>query len=298
MKVRREVDRPDGRSISYSQLSFGQTCGLRLKFHRDRVKTKGIGIHLLYGRALHGGIDARAKGRARSDAEAVRMAIGILRSQVREQREPITWDEPWKTLKDGSPAADSYGSLCTPEVCEWWLERQVPLYLARYPDLQVVRAEHRIFVPLSQPDGAGWKHAWSLECWLDREMRDGSINDLKSSSDAWDEADFRKYRIQALIYMGAYYGFYKRPPAYFEFHVLPRMREGDAKGGFRAHPLIQTFRVEWAPAEIQRCIDSIVKPQITAIEAGVFVANPASRLCSRKWCQYWDWCSFGAGDHL
>src|SRR5262249_41220319 len=233
MKVRRATERPSGHSISYSQISAAQTCGLRLKFQRQHVKQKGISIALLYGRALHAGIEARSKGRARTDEEAARIAVISLRNDIARQKEPVSWDEPWKTLKDGSVSADSYGNLCTPEVCEWWLRHQVPLYLGRFPDLEVVRSEHRIFVPLTEPEGVKWKDHWSLECWLDREMADGSIHDLKSAGSAWDDADLRKSSVQAHIYMGAYYSFYQRPPTYFEFHVLPRLRAGDVKTGFR-----------------------------------------------------------------
>lgn len=295
MKVQRETERPEGASVSYTQLS--QPCGLRLKFRRQRVKDKDVGIFLLYGRALHAGIEARAKGRARTDEEAVRVAVATLRSTILQERLPISWDDLWEANQDGGVSADSYGRLCTPEICEWWLRHQVRLYLERFPDQQVVRSEHHIFVPLGQPPGANWRRPWSLECWLDREMRDGSIHDVKSAGSAWGDRDIRKYRIQALIYMGAYSYFYKRQPTYFEFHILPRIREGSI-GNYRPAPLVQTVRIEWQADVIQRYVDSVVKPQISVIEANAYVANPGGSLCSERYCSYWAHCGFGSGTNV
>jgi hypothetical protein len=294
MRVQRETSRPQGQSVSYTQLS--QVCGGRLKFHRQRVKLKDVGIFLLYGRALHAGLEARAKGRARSDAEAMEYALRALHQAISLSQLPVSWDEPWRTNQDGGISADSYGNLCSQEAAEWWLGRQVALYLDRYPDQQVVRSEHHIFVPLTAPSGVMWRHPWSLECWLDREMRDESIHDIKSTAKPWDESDVRKYRVQALVYMAAYYHEYKRRPAYFEFQVLPRVRSG-AQGAYEARPEIQTFRIEWDQKAIQAYLDSVVKPQITVIEADAFVFAPGNKLCSSRWCGYWDWCSFGAGEH-
>jgi hypothetical protein len=294
MRVRRETERPSGASISYSQLSSAQACGLRLKFHRARVPQKSVSVMLLYGRALHAGIEARSKGRARTDEEAARIAVGVIRSEVAKQKLPVEFDDPWETLKDGSVSADSYGRLPNLEACEYWLRHQVPLYLQRFPDLQVVRSEHRIFVPLTPPSGVTWQRQWSLECWLDREMKDGSVHDLKSANAPWGERDVRKSRIQALIYMAAYYSFYGHRPTYFEFHVLSRLRE-ERKAPFRPAPRVDVHRFEWNLGLIQAYLDSIVKPQIAVIEAEHYVANPGGSLCTSKYCSFFDHCVFGTG---
>jgi hypothetical protein len=308
VKAQRTTQRPDGHSVSWSQLSQGQACGGKLKFKRARVADKDVGIFLLYGRALHAGLEARAKGRARTDQDATRLAVMALRHEIGTSKLPVSWDKPWKANEDGSISAASYGNLHSLEVAEWWLEQQVPLYLARYPDQQVVRSEHRIFVPLTPPPGVTWSRPWSLECWLDREMKDGSIHDIKSSGDAWDARDIRKYRLQALVYMAAYWSFYSKlpperrltetgAPTHFEFHVLPRMRENVGKG-YRPRPELQVVRVEWNPKAIQATIDSVVKPWVTVIEQNAYTFNPGASLCNPDWCGYWDHCAFGAGDHL
>lgn len=295
MRVRREVERPEGASVSYTQLS--QNCGLKLKFKRAKVPVKDVGISLLYGRALHAGIEARAKGRARDDEEAVRLAVASLRSSIQNSRLPVSWDDWWTANQDGGISADTYGKLCNAEACEWWLGRQVRLYLERYPEQRVRRSEHHIFVPLTQPDHVTWRKRWSLECYLDREMDDGSIHDIKSATKPWDVRDVRKGSIQALVYMGAYYSFYGRQPSHFEFHILPRLRAGE-QGSYDFKPELQVVRVEWDPARIQAYLDSVVKPQITIIEQEAYVANPADGLCSEKWCSYWTHCSFGSGKNL
>jgi hypothetical protein len=293
MKVRRTTARPEGNSVSYTQLS--QFCGLRLKFKRQKVKDgRGTGIFLLYGRALHAGIEASAKGRARTDEEAVKLAVASLRYSISAERKPVEWDDPLEHNKDGSVSAASFGNLHDQAAAEWWLERQVALYLRTYPEQNVDRSEHRIFVPISPPEGVTWTRPWSLECWLDREMKDGSIHDIKSAGKPWSPQDVRKGRIQALIYMAAYWHFYQRQPSHFEFHVLPRQR---GEGG-EAKLELQVVRVDWDSRQIQAYIDSVIKPQITVIEQETYVANPASSLCSERWCSYWQHCSFGAGDHV
>jgi len=293
MKVQRTTERPEGHSVSYTQLS--QPCGLRLKFRRQRVPdNRGTGIFLLYGRALHAGPEARSKGRAQTDEEAVRLALASLRSSIRNETKPVEWDDPLEYLKDGSISAATFGNLHDQEAAEWWLERQVKLYLDSYPDQQVSRSEHRIFVPISPPDGVKWSRPWSLECYLDREMKDGSIHDIKSSAKLWSAQDIRKGTVQALIYMGAYWSFYKRQPSHFEFHILPRQR---GEGG-EAKLELQVVRVEWDPKRIQAYIDSVIKPQITIIEQETYVANPASTLCNERWCSYFAHCAFGSGDHV
>jgi hypothetical protein len=287
MKAQRETHRPQGHSVSYTQLS--QPCGLRQKFKRQRVADKDVGVFLLYGRALHAGIDARSKGRALNSEEAVRVAVATFHASLRDERKPISWDDLWEQNLDGTTSADSYGNLCTPEVCDWWLARQIPVYLEHFPDQRVKRAEHRIFVPLTPPPHVTWKGPWSLECWLDREMDDGSIHDIKSGGRPWGDQERRKYRVQALIYMAAYHAEYGRQPSHFEFHVLPR-RRGEQE--------VQVVRVEWDLKAIQAYIDSVIKPQITIIEQEAYVANPGGSLCSKKYCQYWDHCAFGEGTHL
>ena len=298
MKVRRQAERPSRHSISYSQLS--QSCGLRLKFHRQRVPKKGLGIGLLYGRSLHAGIESYSKGRTRTVEEATKLALGVMDFEVRNAQTQVNFDDPWEVTKDGCVAASpkgNYGRLPTLEACLYWLRHQVPLYLEHYPDAEVMRSEHHVFVPLTEPKGANWTTSWSLECYLDREMADGSIHDIKTTADAWDERDKRKNRSQAWIYMAAYYYFYGRPPTRFEFHVLPRMREGE-KGNFGPRSQLDVVPFDFDMGAIQTYIDAVIKPQITVIEREAYVADPGSYTCNSKWCGYWHHCRFGEGENL
>lgn len=292
MKVQRTTERPEGRSISHTQLS--QHCDLKNRWRLEKVGGEGIGIFLLYGRAFHAGIEARSKLRARTNEEAAAMAVSSFRHEISTQRVPISWDDPQELLKDQKTvSAETYGNLSNQGLCEWWLVRQVPLYLERFPDAKVQRSEHRIFVPLTEPWGVQWSRPWSIECWLDREMADGSIHDIKTSQKLWGEGEIRKNRPQALLYMAAYYHFHKRVPTHFEFHVLPRLR-GDDGPDLR----VQVVRVEWDARAIQNYLDGVVKPRVTMRDRGLYPANPGSALCSPKYCEFWKHCAFGEGTNL
>ena len=294
MRVRRETQRPDGRSISWTQIVQALTCGKRLEFYTQRLPQKDIGIGLIYGRAIHAALATYQKGYAKTPEAATAAAIRALDAELAGTRLPVRWDEPWEVTQAGlvSTAAKNYGRLPSREACAGWLRHQVPLYLRAFPARDVLRSEHRIFVPLTPPRGVEWSSPWSLECWIDLELTADRVRDLKSTDDAWKPQDARKAEGQALVYMGAYYHFYRREPRHFEFHVLPRLCEA-AELEYGPAPRVDVHRVEWDAARVQAFIDDVVKPIVTMRDRGIYPANPGSSLCTQKYCGFWDHCRFG-----
>jgi len=295
LNARREVSRPSGLSISYSQLN--KDCDLSLRWHRERVARNNIGIFLIYGSALHHGIELFMKRVARTPNQAVQAASAYLQREIRapqRRRLPLQWELPPETLKDGSisKAKNNYGKLWCQEICDYWLSRQIPLWIERYGHLEFLRTEHRMFVPMRREEH--WKNDWSFEAVLDLECKGDLICDLKSTSEPWDEADVKKYSMQAHLYMAAYYVTYGREPT-FKFLVLPRCYDADVCGPAAR---LDEFEVKFDLDYSQQIIDGVVRPRVNMIEAGIFAANPTSRLCNERWCPYHYHCKFGSGTHL
>lgn len=293
----RDVTRPPGRSISYSQAS--KNCDLDLYWHRKRIQQSHLGIALLYGRAAHKANDAFGHGHARTHEEAVRAAQAHVRTELlhpRRRTQPIRWDDPPEVNQDGaiSKSKGNYGKLWCPEVVHYWLKQQVPLWLAQNSGRKLIRSEHQIFVPLTPEPH--WKTPWSIECWIDSEWEGDRILDTKYPAEPWDDDKAKGYELQALLYMFAYAYHYGRMPT-FEFNAMPRTFDKTLSG---PKPLIQRFEVKWDERRVQNVIDGVIKPKIEMIEskAHAFTANPSGYWCSSSWCSYHDHCAFGTGKHL
>jgi hypothetical protein len=287
LTVERTVSRPVGNSISFSQLNHD--CDLALSYHRQRIPRSGIGIFVIYGSAIHRGIEAHNKGEARNSSEAVRAAIAFLDREINSpnrKKFPLTWDDPPDLNKDGSisKARGNYGKLWCREVAVYWLERQIPVYIKKYGSIRILRTEHSIFVPLTPK--SSWRDSWAFEAKLDLECEGDLIADLKSTTEPWDNPD--KYDLQANLYMGAYFAHYDRIPT-FKFLVIPRVFGKDE---------IQEWEIPFDPSKIQRYIDAVVRRKVDQVEAGIFPAKPSSRSCHEKYCPWWYFCFFGAGDHI
>jgi PD-(D/E)XK nuclease superfamily protein len=288
LTVERSVSRPQGNSISYSQLAHD--CDLALWWHRQRIARSGIGIFVIYGSAIHRGIEAHNKGEARTAKEAVRAAVSFLDREINSptrKKFPLTWDDPPERNKDGaiSKARGNYGRLWCREAAVYWLERQIPAYIRRYgSEIKILRTEHQIFVPLTQ--NPKWTFSWSFEAKLDLECKGDLIADLKTTGEPWENPD--KYLLQAHLYMGAYLMHYEKVPT-FKFLVMPRVYGSDN---------IQEWEIPFDVDKIQRYIDGVVRRKVDQIEAGIFPAKPSSHSCNSKYCAWHYHCQFGTGTNL
>src|SRR6266536_1815109 len=103
LNVERSVSRPQGNSISFSQINHD--CDLALYWHRERTPRSGLGIYVIYGSAVHRGIEAYSKRQARNHKEAVRAAVALLDREINapnRDKLPLQWDDQPETNKDGS----------------------------------------------------------------------------------------------------------------------------------------------------------------------------------------------------
>lgn len=323
VEVRAEARTPAGRHVSYTQLS--QNCDLKLKFHRARVRQKHVGVAAIYGSAFHAGVEAFLKGKAKTPAEAVKAAKGYLANEMISENRltiPIRWDEYHEVNLDGTVSGSPTGNfarLSAPEFCNFWLERQLPVWIALYGGLKVKASEHRIDVKLTKQEK--WSGEWSIECWLDFEVEgEARIIDLKSAASPWDEKDVHEKAIQANLYMGAYQQHYDVDPTTFDFHVLPRTKAAlaefeliglwtttDAKvlkkeGWPSPHDVelaaVQVHAIPFDPDRTNTYVKGVIRPKIALIEAEAFVANPTGWWCSNRYCGYFDHCAFGNGENL
>lgn len=297
--VEQTTQRPPGHSISYTQAS--KNCDLELRWHRERVRQSHLGASLLYGRALHNGIEAFMHQRVFTAAQAVQVAKAYVSYELGSpyrDKQPIRWDEKPERRQDGQVALSpkgNYGRLSCQQLIDFWLERQIPLWLNTYGHLKILRSEHQIFVPLTpQPD---WKNPWSIEAWLDLEFEGDLIVDVKSTGDPWDDRDFKKNSMQGLLYMACYRYRYGKLPR-FVFHVLPRSWDKD-QGGPALR--IDEKPVVWDKQRVQRYIDGVIRRKVSLIEAGpgAMAAAPGGWWCDPSWCSYYEHhCAFGKGNHL
>lgn len=221
--------RPSGHSISYSQAT--SNCDLRLSFRRRRIKVSvPTGIAMIIGRALHSGGENMLRGAAKTPAQAVSAALRTFHAEVSkaESGPGVRWDDWHERNLDGSISLKekNFGSLPSPEFVEFWLVRQLALWLLVNRDLKIRYSEHRIFVPLRGE--AHWKTPWSLEMWLDIVVVDEEgwgIVDLKTSGAPWEAREIHKGTHQADLYMGGMAREMGSLPARpFEFHILPRTK--------------------------------------------------------------------------
>jgi hypothetical protein len=312
---RHRTPRPKGNRISYSQLS--SPCDLRLKFRRERVVVDSqTGVSLLLGRAFHEGIEAFLRGAARTPRDAALAGVAAFEKEISTSK--VRWDDWHEVNKDGTVSQSpkgNFGRIPSIEFGRFWLERQLPLYIAVFGSRKLLFSEKSIYVPLTpQPN---WSGPWSVEAWLDivLDAEPGyQIVDPKTSPDQWEANDYQKFTHQADVYMGAASVEWSEPPAHpFEFHVLPRLKaalpvlEQARAWAFDGVPFssnegiefaLQIHEVDYNPERINTYIKGVMRPRITMIEAGAFAANPQGWHCSEKWCDYWKHCAFGSGDHL
>lgn len=295
LNARRETERPEGRSISFSQAN--KDCDLAVKWHRQRVPRKDLSIALIYGSALHRGIELFMRKTALTPDDAVRGAIGHLDTEIRHpgrKKLPLRWDDEPELNQDGgiSKARGNYGKLWCREVAVFWLRHQIPIWLEKYAaSVEFTRTEHRLFTSMRKEEH--WQWDWTFESILDLECQGDLILDLKSTSEPWE--DSHKYLMQAHLYMGAYYQNYDKRIPSFKFLVMPRVWDSELGGPSRT---IQEFPVIFDMAETKKYIEGVIRPKVNMIESNNFPANPTSWSCNAKWCAYHHHCRFGTGDHL
>lgn len=71
-------------------------------------------------------------------------------------------------------------------------------------------------------------------------------------------------------------------PSKFEYHGMIKARSPY----WDVFPVKQTEKQE----NLDRVVETRIKPVAKAIEQGIFPANPEGKLCRKKWCGYWRVC--------
>ncbi len=280
----RRIRRAPEQRLSYSQLSH--PCGLQLKFHRERAPQGPRGIALLFGSAVGAGIEHQVLHHQGPEAAAY-AAIRHLRTEVElshsSGEQPIRWDDPPRITKKGEFHTNDCGLLPDLATAERLAGQTVRAWVARFPSMAAVDegVERSLTIKLKRPRG------WTIECVTDLLPDDGGIVDVKTSAGQWTPARLAEKRGQAWLYQAAYLQTFGRPPAYFHFHVLPKGTTD-----------VQVLEVPYEPVAINRYLEHVIRPTITAIEADVYVPNPNGWHCSAKFCSWWGLCPLGEAAHL
>jgi hypothetical protein len=284
---------PIGKRVSFSQLS--RSCGLALKYHRDRVPEGPRSVVLVFGSALHYGIEVWLEDNTRPLSVAVEAAFAYLHDAVIradlgvDDELPIAWDAPARMTKEkrnkagevteeSRPYQGQEAQLETVEDCERELRHLLRTWCVLVGrKLRKVKTETELRMTFSRPAG------WEWNGYLDIDHEHGII-DIKSANKPWQTKMYASKFGQAYLYIAAYRVNYGRYPERFEFHVLPK--NGDD---------MQIVNVPIDPAAINRYIEYIVRPKIAAIEAGVYIPDLSSPFPhSERFCSWWHTCPLGA----
>jgi hypothetical protein len=267
--------------VSHSQIA--NHCGYQLKFHRERAPRGPRGIQLVYGIAVHAGIEHEVRHHHGPDA-AFDVALRTLREQVQQLTRPsgrgLRWEDRPRLTKKGEPFKADTGRLGDLASCERMAEIHVRAWIARFGEVEIRSVEETIRIQLRRPEG------WEIECRLDMIAAGDLILDVKTASEEWDRKLIEAKAPQAHLYMAAFRQRYEKPPAGFEFHVLPK---GSAE--------VQVVEVAYSPAAINRVLEHLVRPNIAAIEAGVYVPRTDGWWCGPRFCDFWQTCPLGAVAH-
>jgi hypothetical protein len=253
-----------GQWLSWTQLDH--QCPWWLKLRRQGLPIRSRGIDLVYGSALHAGIEAHATGHP----DPIGCATARLQEEVdasaRGLAAPIVWHD-----------GHNRGSLTDPETAKNLLASQITTWQWAFGSLRARAIEQKLSIQLTRP------HGWTIVCYVDAITDQEALIDIKSTGRMWDDARARAHAGQLQLYAAAYYQSYHRPPSGAAFHV-----------GDRNTLTWKVFEVPWDPAKINLMLEHRIRPTIRMIEADAYVPRVDGWWHSPKHCEYWHDCPFGA----
>lgn len=251
--------------ISYSQVSSYLTCPKKVQWAKSPNVPKGpMSAALVYGSIFHLALEKVATStNLKSDVHELMMAYmrGIdpkTRPFIDDDEKPSSWD--------GSISYSKYDMR--PDVFESWIVDAVNVVA------QALSKEGGGVIPelaLTRKFQVN-DMEFVLRGVVDNILPNGTVIDYKLISPRWEPSSLQ----------GACYALLMGGPVSFEFWTV--VKEG----------IPQLKRVNVAEANNSAYLDFVVQnvllPTAKSIEAGLFPANVASKLCSQQYCQYFSEC--------
>lgn len=269
-----------GAHVSFSQVS--RPCGLALRLHREGAKIGHRGIALVYGQAVHEGIEHYV--RSGDLAASVRMAHKHIHNEIvrsdQEEAPPIRWDDPPRLTNSGQLYRGDEAKIPTVEVAEIAAAMQVKGWVDTFGSLGAVRLddiECEVLVPVEGEDG------WTIKTRLDLPTDEGGLVDIKTASRPWKDEEIDAKLDQAHIYHLAYLHHFGRPAEYLTFHV-----------GLKGSPRWEVIEVPFDADAIARVLEYRVRPTIRMIRARAYQPNTMGWWHSERSCEFWGECPLGA----
>jgi hypothetical protein len=299
------------RSISWTQVS--QKCLRALGYYREGAPLGPPSIALLQGRAVHAGIEHHLEhGDPVAAVEAAHVALDFGIEEA-GGLDGVAWEEPPRLTKSssdwplGRPYSGDEGNMPDLLVARTLTRLQVEAWIARFPALRVTQRPNGS-IGLERKERFDLEDGWSMPVVYDVEPDEGGLIDIKVSRQPWDIAGKELDRVEQLrLYTHAKLILDGELPEFVVYHVLPRssvevgIEEPGERGGRPAVVMtgydagaIQIIEIDYDPAAVVRVLKHRVAPTIAAIEANAWVPNTSGWWCSRKFCDYWDLCPFGA----
>ncbi len=258
------------RNISHSQLSH--PCGLQLRFHRERIPWPNRSISLLYGGALHSGLEEWWL--TRDLAKAIKAADHGLNAELLKDP-PVLWD-----IKRGPAQRAAIPDLMT---AQSMLRKHLTAWATRYEGWQgqVLSIEKNVWVNLTK-----FTPAWKLQCRLDAVVEeDGKkiILDYKSAGKSWTPEKLEGHKAQAYLYLGAEFYDTHVAPDFFSFLVF-----------LKGTDKVEEYRFPFDAKSVNRYLENVVRPTILSIEAGSYIPNTETWQHDERYCSWWNHCPLGA----